>query len=362
MAIEAKATKIKLRELCHQEERLAPGHRMCSGCAEAVIVRQVLHAINDPVVVATPTGCLEITTGIFPYTAWRVPWIHSAFENAASIISGVEAAYRSLRRRGKIDDRTIKFVVFAGDGATYDIGFQWLSGALERGHQFLYVCLNNEAYMNTGTQRSGATPKGAWSTTTPVGKAVAGKLQHRKDMTAIVAAHNISFVAQAAPHAWQDFMTKVKKAISSEGPSFINVISPCPRGWRYDPKDLTLLSKLAVETCVWPLYEVDQGSWKLNYKPKVKKPITEWFAAQGRFAHLLLPEYKELSEMLQHQVDLEWSRLELRCRESSVSLPDLQIPSSTALAQRSSFKPVSDSSEDLEERERAFSSGMGLQG
>ncbi len=315
MEVEAKETKIDLKQLCRQEERLAPGHRMCSGCAEAVIVRMVLHAINDPVVVATPTGCLEITTGIFPYTSWRVPWIHSAFENAASIISGVEAAYRSLRRQGKIDDKEIRFVVFAGDGATYDIGFQWLSGALERGHRFLYVCLNNEAYMNTGTQRSGATPKGAWSTTTPVGKAIPGKLQHRKDMTAIVAAHNIPYVGQAAPHAWQDLMRKVKRAISSEGPSFINVLSPCPRGWRYDPKDLHLLSKLAVETCVWPLYEVDQGLWKLNYRPKSKKPLTEWFASQGRFAHLLSSDSREMVEVLQQQVDLDWARLQKRCKE-----------------------------------------------
>lgn len=316
MAIEARATKINLREVCRQEERLAPGHRMCSGCAEAIVVRQVLHAINYPVVVATPTGCLEITTGIFPYTSWRVPWIHSAFENAASIISGVETAYRSLKKQGKIDDRVIKFVVFAGDGATYDIGFQWLSGALERGHQFLYVCLNNEAYMNTGTQRSGATPKGAWSTTTPVGKAVTGKRQHRKDMTAIVAAHNISYVAQAAPHAWQDLMMKVKKAISSEGSSFMNIISPCPRGWRYDPKDINVISRLAVDTRVWPLYEVEQGFWKLNYKPRSKKPLTEWFASQGRFAHLLSLENRELVESLQQQVDQEWARLEQRCQKT----------------------------------------------
>lgn len=305
--------KINLREVCKQEERLAPGHRMCSGCAEPVIVRQVLHAIEYPVVVCTPTGCLEITTAIFPYTSWRVPWVHSAFENAAAIISGIETAYRSLKKQGKIEDQVIKFVVFAGDGATYDIGFQWLSGALERGHQFLYVCLNNEAYMNTGTQRSSATPKGAWTTTTPTGKVISGKLQPRKDMTAIVADHNIPYVAQAAPHAWYDLMKKVKKAISKQGPSFINIISPCPRGWRYDPKEMNILSEMAVDTCIWPLYEVDEGMWRLNYKPKEKRPIIDWFKSQGRFSHLLSPENKGLVESLQRQVDQDWERLMQRC-------------------------------------------------
>lgn len=309
MPLTSNEREIKLREICNQEERFAPGHRMCTGCAEAVIVRQVLHAINYPVVVCTPTGCLEITTGIFPYTSWRVPWVHSAFENAATTISGIETAYRSLKKQKKIDDRIIKFVVFAGDGATYDIGFQWLSGALERGHQFLYVCLNNEAYMNTGTQRSSATPKGAWTTTTPTGKVISGKLQPRKDMTAIIAAHNIPYVAQSAPHAWNDLMTKVKKAISKEGPSFINVVSPCPRGWRYDPKEMNTLSKIAVETCIWPLYEVDEGTWRLNYKPNEKRPIIDWFKSQGRFSHLLSPENKDLVESLQQQVDQDWERL-----------------------------------------------------
>ncbi len=312
--MESKEIKINLREICNREERLAPGHRMCSGCAEPIIVRQVLNSIDDPVVVCTPTGCLEITTAIFPFTSWRVPWVHSAFENAAATISGIETAYRSLKKQGKIKDRVIKFVVFAGDGATYDIGFQWLSGALERGHQFLYICLNNEAYMNTGTQRSSATPEGAWTSTTPAGKVIPGKIQRRKDMTAIVAAHNIPYVAQASPFHWRDLMVKVKKAISKEGPSFINVLSPCPRGWRYDPKESISISRLAVETCVWPLYEVDEGKWKLNYQPTPKKPLIEWFKSQGRFSHLLTPENRHLVEKLQQQVDQDWNKLVKYCQ------------------------------------------------
>ncbi len=313
MAEEVK-TKINLREICNQEDRLAPGHRMCLGCAEAIIVRQVLHAIDYPVVACSPTGCLEICTGLFPFTSWRIPWIHSAFENAAATIAGAESAYRSLTKQGKIEDKAIKFVVFAGDGATYDIGLQWLSGALERGHTFLYICLNNEAYMNTGTQRSSATWKGTWTTTSPVGKAVPGKTEHRKDMTAIVVAHNIPYVAQAAPHAWRDLITKVRKAITAQGPSFINVLSPCIRGWRYDTKDTIAMSKLAADTCVWPLYEVDHGIWRLNHRPSPKRPLVDWLKSQGRFAHLLKPDNTNLADELQQMVDQEWARLEKLCQ------------------------------------------------
>lgn len=309
---------ISLKELCHQPDWLAPGHRACSGCAETVVVRQVLQAIQalgHPVVVASPTGCLEIISSPFPYTSWRVPWIHSAFENVASTIAGAETMHRSLVKQGKIADRNIKFVAFGGDGATYDIGLQWLSGVLERGHRILYVCLNNEAYMNTGIQRSSATLLGTWTTTTPVGKVIPGKRENRKDLTAIVAAHNIPYVAQAAPHAWRDLMTKVQKAVAAEGPSFINVISPCQRGWRYDPSQTIALSKLAAETGAWALYEVDHGEWKLNYKPSPRKPITEWLKSQGRFAHLLRPENQPVVEALQQRIDEEWARLEKSCSQ-----------------------------------------------
>lgn len=300
---------IKLTELTKQEDKLAPGHRACLGCGETVIVRQILHAIEDPVVVASPTGCLEIVTSPFPYTSWRVPWIHVAFENVASVVSGVETAYRSLVKQGKMKDRNIKFVAFAGDGATYDIGFQFISGAFERGHKFLYVCLNNEAYMNTGIQRSSATPMGAWTTTSPVGKAKTGKVQHRKDLTAIFAAHDIPYVAQAAPHAWRDLMNKVQKAVAADGPSFINVLSPCPRGWRYDSEKTIELSRLATETCVWPLYEVENGVWRITSTRPTKKPLSAWFESQGRFSHLLKPENKQLVDELQAKVDRDWDNL-----------------------------------------------------
>lgn len=311
---------ISLKQICTQQELLAPGHRACPGCAEPVVVRQVLHAIGAPVVVASPTGCLEIVTSPFPYTSWRVPWIHSAFENVASTISGVEATYRSLVRQGKLPERGTKFVVFAGDGASYDIGLQFLSGALERGHKFIYVCLNNEAYMNTGIQRSSATPLGAWTTTTPTGSKIVGKSQNRKDLTAIVAAHDIPYVAQAAPHAWRDLMTKAQKAAAANGPAFINVLSPCQRGWRHDPALAISLTKLAVDTCVWPMYEVENGEWHLNYTPTHKKPVTEWFKPQGRFSHLLAPQSASLVETIQLKVDQDWARLLRRCNVSSSSV------------------------------------------
>ena len=304
---------VNLKDMAAQGERLAPGHRLCAGCAEPIVVRQVLHAVGEPVIVASPTGCLEVSTSTFPYTSWRVPWIHSAFENVASTVSGVETMYRSLVKQGKMKDKGLRFVVFAGDGATYDIGLQFLSGALERGHRFLYVCLNNEAYMNTGIQRSSATPFGAWTTTSPVGSAMSGKKENRKDMTAIVAAHGIPYVAQAAPHAWRDLMTKARKAIAADGPSFINVLVPCQRGWRHPPDQTIAITKLAVDTCVWPLYEVVEGEWKLNYRPHPKKPITEWLESQGRFRHLLAPENKHVVQTLQDIVDKQWAKVLEQC-------------------------------------------------
>lgn len=305
---------VVLRDLTEQPERLAPGHGLCAGCAESVIVRQVLHALGKPAVVAMATGCLEVSTTRFPYTAWRTPLIHSAFENASTTITGAEAAYRAMVRSGKIQERDLRFVVFAGDGATYDIGLQWLSGALERGHRFIYVCLNNEGYMNTGIQRSGATVLGTWTTTTPVGKVVPGKPTWRKDLTAIVASHHIPYVAQAAPHAWKDLMTKVQRASAAEGPAFLNVLSPCTRGWRYEPEDTIRISRLAADTCLWPLYEVDHGVWKLNYRPRTRRPVTHWLASQGRFAHLLNPDHQSVVEEIQRRVDEEWEQLLRRCR------------------------------------------------
>lgn len=300
-----------VKELSSRLDLLSGGHRLCAGCAESVVVRQVLLASPYPVVVVNATSCLEVGTTIYPFTAWRVPWLHSLFENAAATASGVEAAYRALQRRGKIPGDKIAFIVFAGDGGTYDIGLQSLSGALERGHRFLYVCLNNEGYMNTGIQRSSATPLGAHTTTTPAGEVIPGKVQWRKDLTGIIAAHNIPYVAQAAltPQPLTDLTTKVRRALEAEGPAFINVYSPCNRGWRFEPADTVRISQVAVETCYWPLFEVAEGQWRLTYSPREKKPVAQWLEAQGRFRHLLRPEHRHVMEEIQARVDREWEAL-----------------------------------------------------
>jgi len=269
-------------------------------------------ATKDPVVVGASTGCLEVATTIYPYTAWKTPFIHNAFENVAATISGVETAYRALKKKGKIK-KDIKFVAFGGDGGTYDIGLQSLSGALERGHNFVYVCYNNEAYMNTGIQRSGATSKGASTTTAPAGKASYGKRQFRKDLTSIVAAHKIPYVAQASASSWNDLVTKSQKAFAVEGPAFLNVISMCHRGWRFPQQDTIKISKLAVETGFWPLIEIENGNWKFTYKPKQRKPVVEFLKPQGRFKHLFKEENKHILDEIQKDVDEDWARLERMC-------------------------------------------------
>ena len=454
-----------IKELSKQPERLSGGHRLCAGCGASIVVRQVLMATKDPVVAGASTGCLEVATTIYPYTAWKTSFIHNAFENVAATISGAETAYRALKKKGKIK-KEIKFVAFGGDGGTYDIGLQALSGALERGHNFVYVCYNNEAYMNclstdsmimtekglkkiteikigdkvyafdqkthqlvlkecsgvfdngvkdvyelntlhhsikatsnhpfliaaqvdeqktnkiacqtksktfiwklledikigdevvtlknledgfeseqvisiklvgkeptldlrvegehnfiadgivvhnTGIQRSGATPKGASTTTAPAGKASFGKQQFRKDLTSIVAAHKIPYVAQASASSWNDLVTKSEKAFKVDGPAFLNVISMCHRGWRFPQEKTIEISKLAVETGFWPLIEIENGNWKFTYKPKQRKPVVEFLKPQGRFIHLFKEENKHILEEIQKDVDENWTRLERMC-------------------------------------------------
>lgn len=302
------SVSLKLKDLSEKEVLLSSGHRMCAGCGAAIVVKMVLLAIDKPVIACSPTGCLEVTTCISDYTSWKLPWIHSAFENAAATMSGIETMYRALKKKGRID-KEFAFVVFAGDGGTYDIGFQSLSGAMERGHNMLYVCYDNNAYMNTGIQRSSATPFGAATTTTPAGSAVPGKMQHRKNMTKIMAAHNIPYVAQAAPSHYKDLMRKVQKATAVEGPTFLNILSPCNRGWRSGLDDAIALSRLAVETCTWPLFEIENAETTITYKPKEKKPVEDFLKPQGRFAHFDKPENEWLLEKVQRQVDREWDDL-----------------------------------------------------
>lgn len=298
-----------LKELSKKKELLSGGQRLCAGCGASIIVRQILMAADDPLVISCATGCLEVATTIYPFTAWRTPFIHCAFENSASTMSGVEAAYRSLKRQGKID-KTIKFIAFGGDGGTYDIGLQALSGAMERGHNFLYVCYDNQAYMNTGIQRSSATPEGAATTTSPVGKAIPeGKERPRKDLTRIMVAHDSPYVAQANPAYYNDLIKKVQKALNTEGPTFLNILSPCPRGWRHDSSQSIEIAKLAVSTGVWPLYEVENGNYRITYRPKKRRPFREWLESQGRFKHLLSEQNKEVVERLEKEVEEKEKKL-----------------------------------------------------
>ncbi|MGE5551202.1 MAG: thiamine pyrophosphate-dependent enzyme [Bacteroidota bacterium] len=307
-----------LKQLSAKEEPLSGGHRACAGCAAPIVTRQVLLAADNPVVCGSATGCLEVTTTLFPYTSWKVPFIHSAFENSAASVSGAEAAFKSLKRQGKLPvDKEVKFIAFGGDGGTYDIGFQSLSGAMERGHNMLYVCYDNEAYMNTGIQRSSATPKGANATTSPAGRVIPGKQQYRKDLTAIMAAHNIPYVAQATISNWNDLITKVQKALAANGPSFLNVLTPCRLGWDYKPEDTVEIAREAVDCCFWPLFEVVDGVWKLTYKPKEKKPVADWMKKQGRFKHLFRPGHEQILAEIQANVDREWERLLKKCGETA---------------------------------------------
>lgn len=300
-----------LKEVAKKSERLTGGHRMCAGCGAPVVVRQVLKALKpeDHAVITSATGCLEVSTFIYPYTAWQDSFIHSAFENTGATISGVEAAYNAMKRKGKLEGET-KFIAFGGDGGTYDIGFQALSGAMERGHDMVYVCYDNGAYMNTGIQRSSATPKYADTTTSPAGKKIPGKMQSRKDLTEIMANHHIPYVAQTAPVGnMKDLYEKSEKAIYTSGPAFLNVLAPCPRGWRYNTPDLMELNKMAVETCFWPLYEVVDGKYIISYKPKTKLPVRDFLKLQGRFKHLFKAGNEYMLEEIQKEVDTRWEAL-----------------------------------------------------
>jgi pyruvate ferredoxin oxidoreductase beta subunit len=308
----------RLKTLVRNERGVPPlrgGHSLCQGCGVPLVVRTVLDTIARPAVVVNATGCLEVATTRYPTTAWNVPWLHVAFENAAAVASGVESAQRALRRRHALPaGEDVAVVVFAGDGGTYDIGLQALSGALERGHRFLFVCYDNEAYMNTGVQRSGATPFGASTTTSPAGTESWGKAQRRKDMTAIAVAHHVPYVAQASAGHWHDLSVKVERAAAADGPAFLNVLTDCPVGWGHEPRLFAQVLGAAVESRYWPLYEVVDGEHRLTHDPEQPVPVTEWLRLQSRFAHLLRPENAGVVEQIQAQVDADWEELVSRCR------------------------------------------------
>jgi pyruvate ferredoxin oxidoreductase beta subunit len=291
------------------EELYLPGHRLCPGCGPSIAIRMMMKASGKNTIVSTATGCMEVGTTLYPYTSWLVPWVHTAFENAAATASGIEAAYKAMGRRSS-EQRKVNIIALGGDGGTFDIGIQALSGALERGHDFLYLCYDNEAYMNTGIQRSGATPHGASTTTSWGGKKIPGKPEWKKDLIGISIAHGIEFAATASIAYWNDFITKVKKALDVDGPSVIHILAPCPRGWRYEDKDTIKLARLATQTRYFPIYEFDKGRYTFNIKVPNPLPVEEFLKAQGRFKHLFKPEYSNEIQEIQEFVNKNWERLE----------------------------------------------------
>ena len=307
------------KEVMNKPDRLAPGHRMCAGCGGTIAARQVLRALHeeDKAVIGNATGCLEVSTFMYPYTAYEDSYIHNAFANAGATMSGVQTAYEALKKKGKVKDN-YKFITFGGDGGTYDIGLQSLSGAMERNHDFVYVCYDNGAYMNTGIQRSSATPMYADTTTTPVGSKSNGKMQNRKDLASIIADHDVPYAAQTTLLGnLKDLYEKAEKAIYTEGACFLNVMAPCPRGWRYPTEDIMEVCKLGVEPCYWPLFEVDHGKWILNYQPKKKLPIEDFLRVQGRFKHLFKPGNEDLIVQFQAEVDRRWEDLLYKCSRNN---------------------------------------------
>ncbi len=287
------------------KERFAPGHRACIGCAEALAVRMVCKVLGDNVIIANATGCMEIVSSQMPFTSWTVPWIHTLFDNTAAVASGIESGLKALTRKGVRDMSGFKVVAMGGDGATLDIGLQALSGAMERGHNMLYICFDNEAYMNTGIQRSSSTPYGAATTTSPAGKASIGQFTWKKNLPAIAAAHDIPYVATACPSYHRDLAMKVKKGMEVKGPAYIQILSPCPTGWRCPTDNAVEVGRAAVQCGMFPLYEVENGKYKINVVPESLKPVAEYLKSQGRFRHLSETDINKI----QQKVNQNWGKL-----------------------------------------------------
>jgi pyruvate ferredoxin oxidoreductase beta subunit len=312
--------KFTAKDIAEKPELFLSGHRACAGCAPATVLRLIMKATRGPTIVTNATGCMEVSSTIYPYTSWAAPWLHTAFETAGANASGIEAALKILKKKGRIKNQQVDVIAFAGDGGTYDIGIQALSGAVERGHDFMFVLYDNEAYMNTGIQRSGGTPYGASTTTSQAGSAVPGKLEQKKPIADIMVAHDMPYVATASPYYWKDLIQKARKGIEVNGPAFLHVFAPCPRGWRSESSKSIELSKLAVETCTFPLWEAVNGNYQLSTPSKVialapqkKKPVKEYLQVQGRFRHLFTPKYEKMLEEIQRRTDEKWNRLLKKC-------------------------------------------------
>jgi pyruvate ferredoxin oxidoreductase beta subunit len=315
--------KFTAKDIASKPDLFLSGHRACAGCGPAAVLRLIMKATRGPTIVTEATGCMEVASSIYPYTSWAVPWLHTAFENAAANASGIDAALKAMRKKGKVKQEHIDIIAIAGDGGTFDIGLQALSGAVERGHDFLFVLYDNEAYMNTGIQRSGGTPTGAATTTTPAGTVIPGKLEKKKPITEIMLAHDMEYVATASPYYWKDMLTKVRKGLEVNGPAFLHIFAPCPRGWRCEPSKTIEYSKLAVESCVFPIWEAVNGKRQLStpskliaLAPQKKKPVKDYLAGQGRFRHLFTPQNKHILDEIQRFTDERWERLLQKCESA----------------------------------------------
>jgi len=271
-----------------QESLFAPGHRACAGCGMPIAIKLVLDAAGPKTIVASSTGCLEVTSTPFPESSWKVPWIHSLFENPSAVASGIEIA---LKKLGKKD---INLLVIGGDGSTFDIGIGSISGMFDRGHNITYICYDNEAYMNTGVQKSGSTPFYANTTTTPIGTQSPGNLVKKKDMPAIAVANGASYVATASIAYPVDLRRKVKRSLETKGPAYIQINAPCITGWSYADGDTIEQAKLVVETCLYPLYEYVDGELVGSKKVRNKRPVDEYLKTQGRYKHLFRAEGGEV--------------------------------------------------------------------
>jgi len=284
----------------NEEEYFMCGHRACTGCGQALGLRHTIKAAGKNTIIAMATGCGEVFSTPYPYTAWKVPWIHVAFENVAAVASGIDAA---LRKLGK---KNINILAIAGDGGTYDIGFQALSGMVERGHKVCFVCMQNGGYQNTGNQRSGSTNKYEDTTTSPYGKKIHGKMEWPKPMPFIITAHNNKvYVATASVAFPQDLAKKVQKGLAHNGPSYIEVDVPCPLGWRHNSSMSIEVAKKAFETNFFPLFEIEDGMLKFSKKPSEPKPVEEYLKLQGRFKNMTKEEIADV----QKYVDERWEKL-----------------------------------------------------
>ena len=283
------------------QTHIISGHGACHGCGDIYAAKYMLMGAGSNCIVVNPSGCLEVTTSPFPSSAWQVPWIHSLLEDAAAVASGVEAALKALGKK-----KDIKVLVIGGDGSAMDIGIGAISGAFNRGHDLTYVCMDNEAYMNTGVQRTSSTPLSANTTTSPVGKVSSGNTRPKKNMPAIIAAHDSPYVATASIGFPKDMIRKVKKATEIVGPTYIHSHAPCPTGWGFNTSKTLEIAKLAVKTCLWPMYEMENGEITQVMKIKDPLPVEEYLRTQKRFTHLFKMERGE-EEIKKIQALAEWN-------------------------------------------------------